>query len=92
MNIYLGSDTVKRPKIWIVILVVPAILTTAMADDTNNREVGVEWVEEYNGHGSNVRAAYISTCSNQNDYLPGFGSVGDDENPPSCLVYGYWEC
>lgn len=41
---------------WIAMLVVSAILVIvpATADDTNNREVGVEWVEEYHGHGSDL--------------------------------------
>lgn len=64
-----------------------------MTDERGPNKITTAWVyTTIDWQPSGVRAAYLATCSNQNDYLPGFGSVGDDENPPSCLVYGYWEC
>lgn len=36
---------------------------------------------------SDVYSAYLSVCENENDYLPGYGSVGSDYNSPTCLIW-----
>lgn len=40
----------------------------------------------------NVRAAYLVEWNNRGDYLPGYGPVYPDVNPPIALEYLSWEC
>ncbi len=46
----------------------------------------VEWQDD------RVWGAYLSTCTNVEDYLPGYGTVYPDEDPPTCLVWRRWQC
>jgi len=39
-----------------------------------------------------VYAAYLSTLENVGDYLPGYGPVAPDQNPPDALVWARWQC
>jgi len=40
---------------------------------------------------SGVWAAYLAEWHDEDDYLPGYGLVGPDANPPIVMAYNYWQ-
>ena len=95
LHVILGFDTVRydMPIYTSSSWVSPGERFVEYMTDNGANKITTAWVyTTIDWQPSGVRAAYLATCKNENDHLPGYGSVLGDENPPSCLVYGFWEC